>query len=294
MVSSMKVPEASGEERTEEVAQVAETATEGQQTEEGQQDVEPEVPRGVKRRLNQETAKQDHLDKLIRDARAKTKAREEELASIQANPGSAPAKEPPPKEDVPPEFPDIETFEGTPAEFAAAQKQALKEYREWVERTAVNATRAEIEDRQSRETAAKAVDAATKKFPEFQQRRQAVAEGSSPGLQAAISQLDEWDRVVDHLGHSPAELAELNDLFESNPARAIAQLGKLEDRLSAAVNKQEPEPKKAALPPPIPPTGGGTPAKRGPTMNEALDTGDRDSVRALLKGAGYLKPRKPV
>lgn len=291
MVTSMKTPEV---EPKEEAAPVEESQVEVEVTEsdtapEEQNEVDKEIPKGVRKRLGRLDEEQAYYDGLIDAKRDQVAARKKELAELDGTQGAEPAKSPKPTSEAP-EEPDLDTFEGGNAEYKAAVKQWKSDYRDWLRTETSGTVRAELEAERQKAQATEARSKAVEKHgKEWEDRRQAVGKASSVGLQAAISELDAWDAVVNHLGQNPAELAELNQQFEANPVRAIRQLGKLEDRLTAATTEDAPP--KPKLPPPIAPTGGKSGATRAQSLNEALDSGDVGATRRMLKAAGHLRDR---
>lgn len=242
-----------------------------------QEKTEPEYEPGVKKRIAQEN---ERAQRAINEAISRRKAAEAELAKTASNPGAEPEKSPKPATNARPVKPDIETFEGTNAEFKAANDKFELDLETWLKTSTRETVQAELAAERAADEAKRERDGAiTKHGAEFPARSQVVAEGSSEGLQYAISGLEDWSGVVNHLGQNPNELAELNQLFESNPARAVARLGKLEDRI-AAVNEKPAPVREKRLPEPIVPQGGNS--STGGRVN--LETADfQTSKRELAR-----------
>lgn len=267
-----------------------ETASETQQAK-----GEKELPRGVQKRLGKLDEEDGYYKGLIDAKRREIEARKKELADLDGKPGAEPEKSPKPASNAPPEEPDIDTFEGSNAEFKAATKKWKADYREWMRTESRSDVRAELEAERHKAEADKAIsDARTRHGEGFDGWRQTVAKAASPALQSAISDLDDWSAVVKHFGENPGELAELNEMFDQNPVRAVVKLGKLEDRLTAAVKPEETAPKREKLPPPIPASNGNSAAAKQPSMDDALKAGDIGATRRLLKAGGYLPDRKRI
>jgi hypothetical protein len=270
-------PEAKAEEPVE-------TAPEAQQ-----EQAEEELPRGVQKRIAQEVEKQARYQAEIDRVRFQTKALEAQLQQLKSEPGAEPEKLPnsSPKR---PQLPDIETFEGTNAEFRAATAQAEQALEKWSQDQIRDRVRAEIAAEQAETARRAAWDQAVAKIgADFPKLADVVAKNSPHGFQESVSDLDNWSTVAAHLGRNPKELSDLVALHAQSPTKATIALGKLEDRLTAAVNAP---PVTEKLPPPVrPQIGGSAAAKEPPSLNSAVDTGDQAAIKRLMREQGLLPAR---
>lgn len=266
----------------------AEVANEAQSEE-----VEEELPEGVKKRIAKEVEKATRYKALIDEAVNNRKSLEARHAEVIGKTGAEPEKSPSQAVDDPePVEPDIETFEGTNADFQKALKESRQEWKEWNVRQTRATVQSEFAAKQRQEESAKAWTSAVEKHgDEFPALVQVVRDNSPEAFHLDLSDMENWSGLAAHLGKNPAELKTLVELHGRNPRQAIAALGKLEDRLAAAV--KEP-PTASKLPPPMRPQGGGSAAKPAPTVNSALESGDMSAVKRLLKQAGHLPDRSRV
>ena len=114
-----------------------------------------------------------------------------------------------------------------------------------------------------------------------------VIAGSPEPLQLAISALNDWAGVTVHLGKNPEELAALVQKFQGNPYGALADLGKLEARLTSSKEPEKTE-KPAEKPLPAPPAQVGGRASASAPKVDLEKADDATFMRELrrLKKAG--------
>ncbi len=235
---------------------------------------EAEIPEGVKKRIAKEVKEQARLDRLVTEAVSARKAKEAELAKLTADkPGSEPAPTTAPAAiDGKPVRPDLDSFDGTYAEYQTAVKKYEGDFETWLTAKTERTVTETLTARQKDEALKRDWEEATEKhgadFPDLM--RNALA--SVPeGLQMAMSNLDNWSDVAVHLAKSPDELRALTAAFEQNPYKAVAELGKLEDRLQQASKPPETpapaSPAKVTKPLPAPPAKPGGAATVTPKVD---------------------------
>jgi hypothetical protein len=221
-----------------------------------QVEVEEELPDSVKKKIEKEAKKQAFFQSKIAAAVDLRKAAQKEFDSLEGKPGSEPAPTTAPTKDDRPIRPDLETFPGSLAEYKAAVAKHDTDFEAWIEKRSREAVSKELTERQSQEAGKKAWDeAATKHGAEFPSLMDTLRASVPPEMQQAISALDDWSGVAVHLAKNEAERAVLVEKFKTAPLAAIAQLGKLEDRLKPAA--QPPADDKPPLPRPLKAVAGG-------------------------------------
>lgn len=251
----MANPDAEAEEQPEEKAPEAGTGEVVKEVK-PEQDPESGLPKGVQKRIEKEVERQSAIQRQIDEAVSKTKAKQDELAKLTGESGSEPVKTPKPEEksgNPPPLPPDFMTFSGTAEEFSAALRKYHQDYPEWLTKQTRATVEGEFQRRQDHDAAKARWDkAATEHGEEFSGLMKTVVESSPESMQEAISQLENWSKVAVHLGKNPAELTALADKFKSNPIAATAQLGRIEERITAAPAVAPPvKPKAPRLPAPL-------------------------------------------
>lgn len=253
---------------------------------------EAELPKGVQKKLDQEDGKQAEYDRLIAERVAKTKAKQDELAKLTTDTGSDPVKTPKVEEKAgnpPPLPPDFLKFEGTAEEFAAALQKYHKDYPEWLQKQTRETVEGEFRKRQDHDAAKARWDQAAKEHGDgFSELIDKVTAVAPEAMQEAISQLDDWSKVAIHLANNPAELTALADKFKSNPIAATAQLGRIEERITAAAKVATPPPKPKAARLPAPLSAVEAPAEEG-TGEFDYDAATPAQRRAYLVRGGLLE-----
>lgn len=225
-----------------------EGAGDQQQQPEARKPEDPELPEGVRKRIDREIERQSLYRAKIDEAVAETKRLEAEHKRLTegGKPGTEPVKPSEPTELKRPVRPNLATFDGTIEQYEAAvaehevkldeyyaaksQQTVRQEYDAEVKRRAIQSDfRSAVE--QHGEAFTKAVPIVTAKAPE--------------ALQQAISSQERWSEIVIELSKNPAELDALVAKFGANPFAAVAELGRIEARLTAKVAETHPEPGKA-------------------------------------------------
>ncbi len=227
------------------------TAEEKQEAE----DEEEELPRGVQKRVEKIARETARIQAEIDRATSQKLAKEAELKKL--NSGSQPEPTSEKASEGEPTEPKQEDFQ-TMGEYWAAERAYKAEYRAWLVAETRKLVVSEMTAAQAGRESKQAFEAGLKEHPDLQQHADTVLANSPEPIQIAISALDNWAGVTVHLGKHPEELAALVQSFQVNPYAAVAQLGKLEAKLSA--------PKQAVaaaagatktLPPPPKSIGGG-------------------------------------
>jgi len=122
---------------------------------------------------------------------------------------------------------------------------------------------------------------------ELPEATQAVVENSTPEFQLAVSALDNWAGVTVHLGKHPEELTAIVAKFKANPVGAIADLGKLEERLKPAPKQAEKAPEKMLPAPPR--TAGGSASASTPRLNlERAEAVEKATDEELIAEFGRM------
>lgn len=266
------------------------------------EEVEEELPDGVKKRIAKEAKKQAQIQSEIAKAVSATKAKEAELKALTDKPGSDPVKTTESAKDTKPVRPKLpkmgqKGFENeTYTEFEQREEDfenvLLPKYEEerdsWLTEQIQAKTRESVEQeltaRQKQADLTREWDAAKKEYgAEFPKLMEKLAESAPEGLQVAISMLSDWPRVAAHLAKTPDELHSMVEKFNTNPYGAIAELGKLEDRLKPAPKTEPAKTVEKPLPPPPAKPGGQATA----TAAVNLDTADMATfsrtVRPILE-----------
>lgn len=223
-------------------------------------EAEAELPKGVQKRIEKEAERQAEFQRIIDEARSKTKALEAEAAKL-AGTGAEPDKTPKTDENARPQKPNFATFEGTGDEFAAALEEYDANLEKWLEDRTSKTVESKFQERQAREAAQQRWDSAVKEHGDkWESSVKTVSEVAPEPMQIAISALDNWSKVAVHLAANPAALTALADQFKAHPPgspgffKAVAQLGRLEADITAVAEKTPvaaPKPKVERLPPPL-------------------------------------------
>lgn len=260
--------------------------------------LEPEakpLPKGVQKRLDEEKALQADYDRQIAEAVSARKAKEAELAKLTTDTGTAPVKtgdkvDP----DARPVKPNFATFEGTGDEFDKALEDYEKNLESWLEGRTKKTVEAQFQEREAIKAAQARWDSAVKEHGDkWESAAKAISETAPESMQDAISALDNWSKMAVHLAANPAELTALAEQFKAHPPgspgffKAVAQLGRLEEKITAApaVTAPKPKAKVVTLPPPISDVDAATEEGNGEFDYEAATPAQR---RAHLVKGGLL------
>lgn len=237
--------------------------------------IEEELPEGVKKRIAREVEKTTRLQAEIDRAVSIRKAKEDELKKLQT--GSEPATK---TTDISsrPVRPNLETFEGTMADFNKAVADYDAKLETWLFAEARKVAEVEFRSNIATQESRRRWDEAIKTHNELPQMAELVLGSSPEGLQLAISALGDWAGVTMHLGKHPDELATLTQQFQANPYAAVAALGKLEERLKPAPKQADKNDK--TLPAPLKPVGGTANATAPPVD---LETADFSAFKAEIR-----------
>lgn len=266
-------------------------------TGDGETEQEPEIEysRGTQRKLAQEAARIAAADLAIRKAISERKAKEDELAKLTGASGSEPAKTPEPaKQGRPtrPVKPELATFKGTLDDLTAAEQKYeadLAKYETDLEAYFHAETEKTFEQRYTvkQQEAARRTwmeQGTAKHGADFAQHVASLETALPEPLQVAVSALPDSAAMVVHLGKNPDDLKGLLDRFQVNPYAGLAELGKLELKLSPEP-KQAAEPKKV-LPKPLSPVGGGASASAPVVdLEKADDKVFMGEIRKMAKAA---------
>jgi hypothetical protein len=208
---------------------------------------EPEVPKGVQKRI----------DRAVREkyeAQARAKMLEERLAALEQR--AAPQQQTPIKDSEP----TIDKFDNFDEYVSAKAKWIAKQELESTlsEREKAQAAAREAAARQqSVESWTKRVSAATAEMPDFED---VIASSDVPMtdvMQQSIMESDIGPKLAYHLATHPEEAYKIAQL---PPIRAVAALGRLEERLETA----KPATKPTQAPPPVQPVGTRATASKDP------------------------------
>jgi chemotaxis protein histidine kinase CheA len=257
LVVDGKAPEQVAEEVAEpEVKAEPEVSTPEPQAETEESD-EPELPKGVQKRIEKEVERAAAVQRRIDEAVSARKAKEAELAKLTGT-GSDPVKTPQTDEDSEPVEPDFATFEGTGEEFAAELKAFKAKYRTWAQTQTEKTVESKFQERQQRQAAQDRWDSAVAEYGDkLEPSVKTVAETAPEHMQVAISALDNWSKVAVHLAANPAELTALADQFKAHPPgspgffKAVAQLGRLEAQITTNAPKADAKPALKVVPAPL-------------------------------------------
>ena len=211
---------------------------------------EVELPRGVQKRIEKEVERRADIQRRIDEAVSQRKAKEAELAALTAEPGTDP-KTPKADENARPEPPDVDNFEGTLAELKVAIKEYAADDKAWLEKQTYSVVERKFQEKQAEEAAKTRWDSAVKEHGDKWEPSVKTVSATAPeALQIAISALDNWSKVAVHLADNPATLAALVEQFKAQPLgshghmRAIAQLGRLEEKITSTAKETTKEPVK--------------------------------------------------
>ena len=200
---------------------------------------EPSVPKGVQKRI----------DRAVRqkyEAEARAKVLEERIAAIEKM-----QYQPQQNVGVDKSEPKIENYDNFDAYVAAKA--------EWIAERKIESTLSERENRQMAEREAaerrKTVDSwnrrvaeATAEMPDFEDVLASSDVPMTVPMQQAIMESDVGAKLAYYLATNPEEATKI---AEMNPIRAIAALGRLEERLATPAAKRV-----SSAPAPINPVGG--------------------------------------
>lgn len=238
-------------------------------------EVDEPLPKNVQKRIAREVERQAQIDREINEQVSRTKARQDQLDKLKASDtgktGSEPAPTTAPAKDTSkPVEPELENF-ATFAEFKTAEKKFKADHEAWLLAEADRKADERWEKRQAKESSDRALAEAVKAHGEgWNEARERVQASTPEGLQMAISAMGDWSALVAHLGkpENAAELEALSKKFAQNPYAAVAELGRLEDRLKTPVTQPIPakaRPQERILPPPPEKIGGAAGAQ--PAVN---------------------------
>jgi len=228
---------------------------------------EPPVPKGVQKRI----------DRAVRqkyEAEARAKMLEERLSYLEQQSRQSPAAQQNAIDNSEPKIENFDNFDeyvAAKAEFIASRKiEETLSAREKQQMAAREAT-----DRQKTvESWTRRVAEATAEMPDFEE---VIASSDVPMtdlMQQAIMESDVGTKLAYHLANHPDEAIKIAQM---PPLRAVAALGRLEERLSTPAAKTV-----SAAPPPIKPVGGAraTAAKDPGRMSDAEYAEWRRKARA--------------
>jgi len=262
------------------------TPESGTDTTQHQEEIEEELPPNVAKRIAAESKKAAFFQSKIDQAVSARKAKEAEAAKLTDKPGSEPVKTTESARNERPKRPDLATFDGTLAEYNAAVAKADEAIEKWLEDRTRETVQREFTQQQAKEAQQKEWATATEKHgADFPALMKTLADNTPEPLQAAISELEDWAGVAVHLAKNDDERTSLVEEFKKSPARAIAKLGKLEDRLTPEA-KTAPA-KEETLPKPLKPVGGDAPGGAKPFDPDKASTPEALAhYRRMLKRAG--------
>ena len=218
-----------------------------------------EEPEWLKKRVAKESAREAEAQRKIDEAVSRRKAKEAELATLDTDTGTDPAKTGKVDPAVRPAKPDFATFEGTGAEFAQALEDYEKNLETWLEGRTTKTVERQFQEREAQKSAQARWDSAVKEHGDkWESSVKTVTQTAPESMQSAISALDNWSKVAVHLAANPAELTSIANQFTAHPPgspgffKAVAQLGRLEEKITAApAVTPKPKPKAERLPAPL-------------------------------------------
>ena len=208
-------------------------------------DAEQPVPKGVQRRI----------DRAVRqkyEAEARAKMLEERLAALeQRQPVRAVESD-----DKAPTLDQFDSFDQyVDAKAAWTAERKIKEALDAREQE--QASKREVEIRNSIEAEwTKRITQATDEIPDFEDVIASSDAPMTPVMQDAIKMSDVGPKIAYFLANNPDEAYKIAQM---PPIRAIAALGRLEERLSAPAQK-----KTTSAPPPVKPVAGKAALKKDP------------------------------
>ncbi len=260
----------------------AETVPETVETKTEPEEVEPELPEGVKKRIAKESEKQAKIQAEINRAVSARKAKEDELKQLS---GSEPVqnteKATSQGEPTAPDPNDFPTW----GEYLTADRKFRSDWSTWLQSETRKTVESEFTAKQAMEESKRAWSDAAKAHSDLQEMADTVVASSPEPLQLAISALDNWADVTVHLGKNPVELEALVRAFQTNPYKGVADLGKLEARLT--MDSKQTEPIKAVekpLPTPLKPVAGSASASVPKVdLEKADDASFMKEIRRMTK-----------
>ncbi len=215
------------------------------------------LPKGVAKRIAEEVAKTADIERKIAEAVSNRKAKEAELAKLTTDTGSDPAKTPKVDENARPVKPNFKTFEGTGDEFDAAIEKYDADLEAWLENRTSKTVETRLQERQAQEEGARLYAQAAKEHGEKWETAAALMREVSQSMRDAISTSEHWSKIAVYLADNPALQSEIADQFKTNPPgspgyiKVVAQLGRLEDKITAAPVVVPAKPKQERLPAPL-------------------------------------------
>ncbi len=269
--------EAPATETTEVVEATPEAASGTAETQQEAEETEPELPKGVQKRVEKIARETARIQAEIDRATSQKLAKEAELKKL--NSGSQPEPTSEQATDGKPVRPK-ETDFTTMGEYWAARAEFEDKFEAWVFSETRKMVVAEMTAAQLGRETQQAVAEAVKTHPDFQQHADMIVANSPEPIQLAISALENFAAVTVHLGKHPEELAQIVQSFQANPYAAVAQLGKLDAKLSAPKQAVVAPKGAAPLPPPPKVVGGGANAS---TPKVDLETADFKTMKAEFK-----------
>jgi hypothetical protein len=202
------------------------------------EDEEAELPKGVRKRIQKE------IDKAVA-ARKEAERYAQELRS-KLDTGAEPAKTTETTSNSKPKLDDFESYD--------AYVDALTDWK--IEQREAARTKAEAESRAKSESETRAqawtekVEAARDKYEDFDDVISEITTPITPAMQEAIMESSIGTDIAYHLAQHPKEIQRIAKL---TPMQAAIEIGKLEAKLTAPVEKKKPAVSKA--PEPIKPVG---------------------------------------
>ncbi len=209
--------------------------------------VHPDDPHGVKKRLSKvlerEQAAREEADRLRREVEA--------LKSAKAEPPAPPVAQPAPTKPKLDDFDSIEEYTDALTDWKLEQRESQESARRKTN---------EIETM---------ISAAESRYPDFRvvafSPEVVATVQAAPFLGDAITASPVFADLAMHFGQNPQELKRIAAL----PAvRALAELGKIEDKIEAKAAPAAPKKAAPALPPPPEPVGGKTQTSSDPSLED--------------------------
>lgn len=253
-------------------------------------EVEEPLPENVQKRIAKESEKQARIQAEINQAVSQRKAKEAELAKLKAdtgNTGSEPATTTEPAKNAKPTKPKFADFSAEGKSYADYQS-AVEEFEvkneAWVLSEAERRADEKFTKRENERRQEEAIANAEKTHGSiWRSSVKKVAETAPQAFKDAVAGLDNWDGVVAHLGkeENDGELRSLVERFSAAPYAAIAELGRLEDRLKKPATQPETAKAPPAKPLKAPPLVVGGAAGAAPTVN--LQTADMRTFKREIQ-----------
>lgn len=227
---------------------------------------EPDVPKGVQKRI-------DRAVRAKYEAEARAKVLEERLAALEQRQYAQPTQQSSIKDSEPTidKFDSFDEYVAAKAAYIAKQQiESTLTEREKRESAAREAT----ERQKTVESWEKRVAQATAEMPDFED---VIASSEVPmtgPMQQVIMESDIGPKLAYHLANNPDEATKIAQM---SPIRAIAALGRLEERLVS----EKPGVKSTSTPPPIQTVGNRAGVKKDPgKMSDAEYAKWRKSAQA--------------